>query len=160
MKRFRSNNERQQICHALPLPDVLKRRREMAARGAKKPKKRARGAIAREWATPQPGEVVLRPVPRVQVPVPTESEEQRRTIDRLERRLVRLASALQSQESLLLELRQAPVENGGLASRFRTVQGLRGGELGFGRKKELMEQIFQSNLELRERITLSRDRVE
>jgi len=164
MNRFRTSTHRQQVCHELQLPEVLRRRRESAFRQGKKGRGKARStpftdlpaAPAPQAAAPAPPVVAPRLVPSPK----TETDATRGAIEILERRLLKLAGALQSQESLLLEMRQGPEEDNGLASTFRGVQGLQGGESEFKRKQELMERIFNSNQELRERITSPGDLAE
>ncbi|MDF1838576.1 MAG: hypothetical protein P1V35_11970 [Planctomycetota bacterium] len=162
MNRFRTSTHRQQVCHELKLPEVLRRRRESVSRTRKKTRGRGAStpftdipeAVAPQAAVPAPASP--RPVPQAK----PASDATREAIDLLERRLLKLAGALESQESLLLEMRQGPVEDTGLASTFRSVQGLQDGESELKRKQELMERIFKSNQELRERITSPGDLAE
>ncbi|MBL4770078.1 MAG: hypothetical protein JKY61_02770 [Planctomycetes bacterium] len=160
MSRFRTSTHRQQVCHELQLPEVLRRRRESVHMAAKKGRKGPKGAGFTDLPTPAPAPIEP-PAARQPVAVAAPSPDPtRQAIEILERRLLKLAGALQSQESLLLELRQGPVEDTGVASTFRQVQGLNGGESAYQRKKELMEKIFESNQELRERITSSHNLAE
>jgi len=78
-----------------------------------------------------------------------EAARHRGQIDVLERRLGKLAEALQVTEG---ELRRALAVKGldpGMASVYRTVQGLGSGETDLELKREMMEKIFEANLELR-----------
>lgn len=141
----------------MQLPEVLRRRREKASRRDKK----GRGRVRTPQITDLPPEPAPQPPqPKLVSEAAPVSDPTREAIDILERRLLKLAGALQSQESLLLEMRQGPVEDTGLASTFREVQGLHGGESEFQRKQELMERIFKSNQQLRERITSPGDLAE
>jgi hypothetical protein len=160
MSRFRTNTHRQKVCHELQLPEVLRRRRESAVRSTKNPRIRSRTAgfvdlpISAAPAPQSPSVPRLAPRPELS------ADPTREAIALLERRLLKLAGALESQESLLLEMRQDSVDDTGIASSFRAVQGLKSHESKYERKRELMEQLYKSNQVLRERITSPRDMAE
>lgn len=79
--------------------------------------------------------------------------EQRRAMDKhvdgLERRIAKLVASLESTERVLAEIAKMKDVELGVASIYRTVQGLAavGGEV--AKKREMLEQIFLSNLEMR-----------
>ncbi len=88
------------------------------------------------------------------VPAPAKADESvKEAIVILERRLLKLAGALEDQETLLSKMRHKEEADPGIASDYRSVQGLGETEPGGERKRELMRRIFESNQELRERIT-------
>lgn len=68
-------------------------------------------------------------------------------VDRLERRLHKLNTALEESEARALARRAAALEETGEASAYRTVQGLSAADEQFERKRQLMEEIFVANLE-------------
>jgi hypothetical protein len=76
--------------------------------------------------------------------------EHDRQIDVLERRLAKLNHALEVSEAALRELAARKGLDDGLASIYRTVQGLPDDEPGAARKRLLLEAIFRANAELRE----------
>ncbi len=81
----------------------------------------------------------------------SQSEHQRQ-IDTLERRIQKLTQSLGMTEA---ELRRALAQTNvdpGVASLYRTVQGLSSADVQQELKKELMSKIFQANLELRKQI--------
>jgi diguanylate cyclase (GGDEF)-like protein len=82
----------------------------------------------------------------------SQSEHQRQ-IETLERRIQKLTQSLGMTEA---ELRRALAQKNvdpGVASLYRTVQGLSSADVQQELKKELMSKIFQANLELRKQIT-------
>jgi len=79
---------------------------------------------------------------------PDESAQER--IDRLERRLAKLRVLLAESEERLARAVQAETVDPGVASCYRTVQGLAADAPQHDQKATLMEQIFAANLELHE----------
>tara|TARA_R110002126_G_scaffold41590_5_gene120819 strand:+ start:835 stop:1842 length:1008 start_codon:yes stop_codon:yes gene_type:complete len=81
----------------------------------------------------------------------TPSSEYEREIDQLRRRVAKLTSSLGVTERELSRLREEGYSEDGVASLYRTVQGLDSqadhGEL----RKDLMKSIFQANLDLQVR---------
>ncbi|MFT5199687.1 MAG: hypothetical protein ACI87O_002358 [Planctomycetota bacterium] len=160
MSSFRTNTHRQKVCHELQLPEVLRRRRESAVRTTRNPRIRSRTAgfvdlpSAAAPALEAPNAPRLAPLPEL----PTDPAHE--AIALLERRLLKLAGALNSQESLLLEMRQGAGDDTGVASSFRAVQGLKSHGVQNERKRELMEQLYKSNQVLREKITSPRNMAE
>lgn len=77
------------------------------------------------------------------------SAKHAREIERLERRIAKLNSALEGAEESVERYRQAGVPEPGVASAFRHVQGLSWDSDHFELKRELMGMIFQANLDLR-----------
>jgi len=81
-------------------------------------------------------------------------EEMRREhalqVEKLERRLRRVSDSLEETEDALRRTAQASAsgEDTGIASIYRSVQGLSNVENDVGLKKELMSKIFEANLEL------------
>ncbi len=152
MSQFRTSTHRQQVCHALQLPEALRRRRQSIKQSQGKGRKGHQIAGFSDLPqAPPPREPVVRVVP-VPPKVDPPKEPKRDALEVMERRLLKLTKALESQESLLLEMRQRGGDDTGLASTFREVQGLPKQDPRFDRKNELMQRIFISNQELRERI--------
>lgn len=149
MSRFRTNTHRQQVCHNLQLPEILRKKRELTKKG---PRGGHKGGFVDLPGVGRPPEKAVRLAPSPPKLLPKVSPT-RTALEQMERRLLKLAGALQSQESLLLEMRQKGEEDTPLASPLRVIRR----PLGLGpdqdRKRELMQQIFISNRELRERIT-------
>ena len=113
------------------------------------PVRKAVPAMARRTPrAPQP-----QPIPIQENPKGKADKSVKDAIVLLERRLLKLAGALEDQESLLLKMRQGGDVDTGIASTYKEVQGLDESHPEVSRKKELMQKIFQSNQELRERIT-------
>jgi predicted Zn-dependent protease len=69
-------------------------------------------------------------------------------IELLERRLAKLGQALAESEEARAE---RPVEDEGVASHYRSVQGLRDSEPNLDRKRALLEVVFKENLVLQRR---------
>jgi hypothetical protein len=80
-----------------------------------------------------------------------ELTERDRQIDQLERRVRKLAGLLEMTESDLKRVIEMKQLDPGIASVYRSVQGLSGQEQDFQVRKQLMNEIFKANLELRER---------
>jgi Mrp family chromosome partitioning ATPase len=82
-------------------------------------------------------------------PVEEGSEEaHRRQIDLLERRIVKLTRQLEQTEADLVRIAAMKNVDLGLASIYRSVQGLSSEEAALALKRSLMQKIFQANLEL------------
>lgn len=73
------------------------------------------------------------------------------TVDRLERRITKLNSALSQVETSLHSVLTDKDVDPGVASLYRTVQGLDGNDQQFARKRELIQAVFVTNLRMRQR---------
>ncbi len=69
-------------------------------------------------------------------------------VDLLERRVRKLSKSLEQSEAMLRHLESLQDVDEGVASIYRTVQGLSRDEPDAARKRVLLEEIFQANLEL------------
>jgi hypothetical protein len=76
-----------------------------------------------------------------------------REIEVLERRIGKMTSALAENEARMAELARMSSADPGVASVFKEVQGLRGEEENYGKKKALMAEIFKANLALQKGIS-------
>ncbi len=148
MSRFRTNTHRHQVCHNLQLPEVLRRKREVSKGG---PKGRRKVGFTDLPPAGRPAGKTVRSAPDPPRLVP-KANPTRTALEQMERRLLKLAGALQSQESLLLEMRQKGGEDSHMASPLRVIRGPQGLGPDQDRKRELMQQIFSSNQELREKL--------
>lgn len=72
-----------------------------------------------------------------------------RRVELLERRIEKLGSLLEGEQALRRADRQAAVRDVGVASRFRSVQGLDEDDHHFEAKQGLMAAIYEANLKLR-----------
>ena len=72
-------------------------------------------------------------------------------IDKLHRRVGKLKELLDASEAELTSLAKVKGVEPGVASIYRTVQGLRGDETQFDAKKEMLTLIFQANLDLQKK---------
>lgn len=79
--------------------------------------------------------------------------EARRTIDNLERRIAKLSHVLGVTEEELKRIAAMKNIELGVASIYRTVQGLSDDSAEKEKKKEMMKTIFQANFELKKRLT-------
>ena len=79
-------------------------------------------------------------------------EEHARQVDVLERRINKLKELLDTTEEELLRIAQHKGVDSGIASVYRTVQGLSEKEHDFERKKEMLTILFEANVELRKKI--------
>ncbi len=70
-------------------------------------------------------------------------------VDMLKRRLNKVSSSLEESESVLRHRQSSASGDSGVASIYRTVQGLADVEEDLELKKEMMSKIFEANLELR-----------
>ena len=75
--------------------------------------------------------------------------ESQKTIDNLERRVVKLTESLGLTEAELKRVAMMKNIDLGVASIYRTVQGLSGDDAGAEQKKEMLKNIFESNMALR-----------
>jgi GGDEF domain-containing protein len=75
--------------------------------------------------------------------------ESQKTIDNLERRVAKLTESLGLTEAELKRVAQLKNIDLGVASIYRTVQGLSAEEAGAEQKKEMLKNIFESNMALR-----------
>jgi diguanylate cyclase (GGDEF)-like protein len=80
-----------------------------------------------------------------------ELTERDRQIDNLERRVRKLAAMLEMTEAELRRVAELKDVDPGIASVYRNVQGLSGAERDYEMRKQLMNEIFKANVELRER---------
>ena len=78
----------------------------------------------------------------------------RKQIDMLERRLAKMARLLDQRDTEIVS-RSRAVEDEGVASIYRDVQGLDAGGDEAKQKRELMSSIFEANVKLREMVTSS-----
>jgi len=84
---------------------------------------------------------------RGHVPPTSDSEMQ---VEVLERRVKKLTAQLDETEQLLERVRrEKSADEAGVASIYRTVQGLRGDEAAVAQRRALLHEIFRHNLELR-----------
>ena len=74
-----------------------------------------------------------------------------RSLLQLNRRIEKLTRSLETTEAEVARLRSAGVEETGVASVYREVQGLDSGENRADLKRELMGEIFKANLDLQSR---------
>ena len=77
------------------------------------------------------------------------ASEQRRQIETLERRIAKLTHALGVTEEELQRVLKLKGVDPGVASVYRSVQGLSSDEVAAELKKELMSKIFQANVDMR-----------
>lgn len=82
-----------------------------------------------------------------------ESDSQEK-MDRLRRRLERMAKDLRLSEAEVTRLRGEldSAYDGGVASIYKTVQGLSNNEKNVGSKRELLSKLFESNKQLRKKL--------
>ena len=78
--------------------------------------------------------------------------EHQREIEMLERRIKKLGDLLDTTEAQLRQIARAKGVDPGLASIYRTVQGLDEDEENFARKKEMLSLIFDANVDLQRKI--------
>lgn len=79
-------------------------------------------------------------------------EEHRRQIEMLQRRVEKLANALGLTEAELKRAIASRAVDEGVASIYRTVQGLADDEQNVELKREMMSKIFEANVELRRQL--------
>lgn len=72
-------------------------------------------------------------------------------IDRLERRVKKLAEALEQSERALVRVMQSRAIEDGVASIYKVVQGLAVDEANLEQKRAMMSEIFSANFELKQR---------
>ena len=78
----------------------------------------------------------------------SDHEEQ---VDLLERRVAKMKDLLDATEGELFALAKLKGVDSGVASIYRTVQGLREDDTAHGQKKEMLTLIFEANLELQKK---------
>jgi len=76
--------------------------------------------------------------------------ESQKTIENLERRITKLTSSLGATEAELLRVAEMKDIDLGVSSIYRTVQGLKSADEGFAAKKEMLKNIFDANVALRD----------
>jgi len=81
------------------------------------------------------------------------TEEHRRQVDLLERRIAKLTRSLGMTEEELQRVLRAKNVDPGVASMYQNVQGLSDAEVQAELKRELMAKIFEANVELRKKFT-------
>jgi len=142
----RSSTERppivEQEAKSAPHPEELRRGRLRAVLAAT-----GTAATANVLPGPRPKPVAIPP----QAPDESARDYQRR-IEILERRLAKLADALEARDEQLLA-GQAADQEPGIASRYSEVQGLEDGAPQGEMKRDMMAQIFSANLALQEGMT-------
>lgn len=74
-------------------------------------------------------------------------------MDLLERRITKLKETLEQTESELLQIARMKGVDTGVASIYKTVQGLADGAQGFEKKKEMLTMVFEANVALQKKIT-------
>lgn len=79
--------------------------------------------------------------------------ESQKTIDNLERRVAKLTESLGLTEAELKRVAQMKNIDLGVASIYRNVQGLSADEAGAEQKKEMLKNIFESNMALRAQLS-------
>lgn len=100
-------------------------------------------------------ELVARAMSRLRSPsepLPLGPEARSEEIDRLERRIAKLTAALEETEARLARMGEERVGDPGLASSYRSVQGLRGTERDYERKMSLLRDILEANLDLQRKL--------
>ena len=80
-------------------------------------------------------------------------EEHSKQVDLLERRLSKLSDTLETTEGELLQAARRGNADSGVASVYRTVQGLSDVEDDSELKQEMMVKIFEANLELKTQVS-------
>lgn len=81
--------------------------------------------------------------------------EHRREVTKFERRITKLTSSLELTEEELKKIAAAKGIDLGVASIYRNVQGLSGGDADYETKKELMSSIFAANMALQKGQTVA-----
>jgi hypothetical protein len=76
--------------------------------------------------------------------------ESQKTIENLERRITKLTNSLGATEAELLRVASMKDIDLGVSSIYRTVQGLKGEDEGIEAKKEMLKNIFDANVALRD----------
>jgi len=79
--------------------------------------------------------------------------ESQKTIDNLERRVAKLTESLGLTEAELKRVAKMKNIDLGVASIYRNVQGLSGDDSGAEQKKEMLKNIFESNVALRQKLS-------
>lgn len=85
------------------------------------------------------------------------SDEHGHEVERLERRITKLANELEQAEQRIAKLSKMKVGDPGVASVYRSVQGLESDDDQFERKREMLETVFISNRQLLEMISERRE---
>ncbi|HEX6884417.1 MAG TPA: hypothetical protein VF530_13650 [Planctomycetota bacterium] len=133
-----------------PAPGVPSSDRErdlLAALAAQRRENETLQARLRILERGPPPDGAARDAPEAQVGADASAQDR---IDRLERRLAKLRALLVESEARLARAVQAEAVDPGVASCYRTVQGLAADAPQHDQKAALMEQIFAANLELHE----------
>ena len=85
--------------------------------------------------------------------VSVDQGEHQRQIELLERRIAKLTQSLGMTEAELQRVLRSKSLDPGIASIYKSVQGLSGDEVQMELKRALMEKIFEANVELRKKFT-------
>mgnify|MGYP003574496075 CR=1 FL=1 len=86
-------------------------------------------------------------------PAATNGDQSRRQIDLLERRLEKMVRLLDDRDREIISIAgHRQVEETGVASIYRDVQGVQGRGKEAKQRKEFMSRIFEANLKLQERV--------
>ncbi|MFT5052904.1 MAG: hypothetical protein ACI8QZ_004342 [Chlamydiales bacterium] len=109
------------------------------------------GRIVPKLATGPPRSTVekaIEAVPEAEAWPADEAAAQRKQIALLERRLAKLNGLLDTREEEVAQLRATKVEDTGLPSTYREIQGIALDDAQGEAKKEMMSLLFQANLKL------------
>ena len=80
-------------------------------------------------------------------------DEGQKRINTLERRVQKMRESLDSAEEALERAQSQAVADDGVASIYRNVQGLRTDDEAYGQKKNMLEEIFQLNKNIKDQIS-------
>jgi len=143
------------------LAELEQRLREAQAAASHAPAAALDSAVLARALEADLEELLRAPDPRASLAGVVEREAERRAqaialalaqehdkADLLERRLVKMRAELATMERALAELERRAATDDGVASIYRTVQGLSPNEPTRDVKRELMQQIFEANVKL------------
>lgn len=80
-------------------------------------------------------------------------DEGQKRISTLERRVLKMRESLDSAEAALDRAKASVDHEDGVASIYRSVQGLRTDDEAYGQKKNMLEEIFQLNKDIKDQIS-------
>jgi diguanylate cyclase (GGDEF)-like protein len=117
----------------------------------------ALGAPPARPARPAPAPEPPQPVPELtpaerDAALAAQEREHRQEVENLERRISKLTAMLEKTESDLVRMAQLKAGDEGVASIYKSVQGLSQEESALELKKDLMQKIFEANMELKQAI--------
>lgn len=160
MSKFRSPSRGGNLVHRIDLPGLGK-----SAGGRRRDQRSSARRRSAQEPLPEPpapqklpayvlpvAPVQPTPAPPVERPASLEDSQARKQIDVLERRLAKMAKLLDQRDTEIIS-RSRQEEDTGVASIYRSVQGLDGAGDEGKQKKALMSSIFEANLKLREMVT-------